>query len=120
MVKTGPLEIARRHGVTVVPMAARASREIEFARSWDRFRVPLPGSHIAIVHGALSSGYPAHEPSAEEIATRGEDMRARLMRAEVEADRLVRRFANARRARGPGDGIFARPQPSRDADARSS
>ncbi len=119
VVKTGPLEVARRNGVTVIPVAARASREIEFARSWDRFRVPLPGSHVALVYGQPIR-YPEGEPTAAELAGRAEDMRARLMRAEVEADRLVRRFANARRSPTPSAGFFARAQPSRDAEERRS
>jgi lysophospholipid acyltransferase (LPLAT)-like uncharacterized protein len=51
-VKDGAIEIARRHGVPLIPVAARASREISFKRSWDRFRVPLPGSHVVVHYGA--------------------------------------------------------------------
>lgn len=51
-VKDGALEIARRHGVPLIPAAARASRELCFKRSWDHFRVPLPGSHLVVEYGA--------------------------------------------------------------------
>jgi lysophospholipid acyltransferase (LPLAT)-like uncharacterized protein len=51
-VKDGAIEIARRHGVPLIPVAARASREFCFKRSWDHFRVPLPGSHVVLQYGA--------------------------------------------------------------------
>ncbi|HEX3133136.1 MAG TPA: DUF374 domain-containing protein, partial [Planctomycetota bacterium] len=51
-VKDGAMEIARRHGVPLIPAAIRASREFCFKRSWDQFRVPVPGSHLAVHYGA--------------------------------------------------------------------
>jgi len=51
-VKDGALEIARRHGVPLIPVAARATREFCFKRSWDHFRIPLPGSHLVLQYGA--------------------------------------------------------------------
>jgi lysophospholipid acyltransferase (LPLAT)-like uncharacterized protein len=49
--KSGVPVIAQRHGVPVVPIAARASMEISLKGSWDRFRIPLPLSHLAVVYG---------------------------------------------------------------------
>jgi len=51
-IKDGAIEIARRHGVPLIPVAARATREICFKRSWDRFRIPVPGSHLVVQYGA--------------------------------------------------------------------
>lgn len=51
-IKDGAIEIARRHGVPLIPVAARATREICFKRSWDLFRIPVPGSHLAVQYGA--------------------------------------------------------------------
>ncbi len=51
-IKDGAIEIARRHGVPLIPVAARATREICFKRSWDRFRIPVPGSHLVLQYGA--------------------------------------------------------------------
>jgi lysophospholipid acyltransferase (LPLAT)-like uncharacterized protein len=51
-VKDGAIEIARRHGVPLIPVAARATREICFKRSWDHFRIPVPGSHLVLQYGA--------------------------------------------------------------------
>jgi len=35
--KTGPLEMARRNRIPLVPIAVRATRELTLKRSWDRF-----------------------------------------------------------------------------------
>lgn len=51
-IKDGAIEIARRHGIPLVPVAARATREFCFKRSWDHFRIPVPGSHLAVQYGA--------------------------------------------------------------------
>jgi lysophospholipid acyltransferase (LPLAT)-like uncharacterized protein len=51
-VKDGALEIARRHGVPIIPVAVRATHEFCFKRSWDQFRVPLPGSRLVVGYGA--------------------------------------------------------------------
>ena len=51
-IKDGAIEIARRHGVPLIPVAARATREICFKRSWDLFRIPVPGSHLLLQYGA--------------------------------------------------------------------
>jgi lysophospholipid acyltransferase (LPLAT)-like uncharacterized protein len=51
-VKPGPFEIARRSGVPIIPVVARASREWSFKRAWDRFLVPLPGARVRVIYGA--------------------------------------------------------------------
>jgi lysophospholipid acyltransferase (LPLAT)-like uncharacterized protein len=50
-VKDGAIEIARRHGIPLIPAAARASRELCFKRAWDQFRIPVPGSHLVVQYG---------------------------------------------------------------------
>lgn len=92
--KEGPLEIARRHRVPVLPLAARASRDVELG-SWDRFRIPLPGAHVAVVYGEPIL-YPPEEPSAEEVTARAAALSRELDRLDDRATALVRRFAPRR------------------------
>lgn len=74
-VKSGVPVIARRHGVPVVPIACRATREISLKGSWDRFRIPVPFSHMAAVYGE-----PLWFTGDENDTTRLEDRR-RLAKA---------------------------------------
>ena len=89
-VKDGSIELARRCGVPILPLAARASRELSFKRSWDRFRVPLPGAHVAVVYGEPIV-FPPGEPSADEILARRRMLATRLHDLEAQASRLVGR-----------------------------
>jgi lysophospholipid acyltransferase (LPLAT)-like uncharacterized protein len=50
-VKRGGFELARRCQVPLVPIVARASREFSLKFSWDRFRIPMPGSSLAVCYG---------------------------------------------------------------------
>ena len=50
-VKTGVLELARRTGMAILPVAFAAARARVLRRSWDGFFVPLPGSRAAYVWG---------------------------------------------------------------------
>lgn len=92
-VKSGVPVIARRHRVPVVPIACRATREISLKGSWDRFRIPVPFSHMAAVYGE-----PLWFGGDDDEAARLEDRR-RLARAlhavESRATELV----------GKGDGL---------------
>lgn len=45
--RSGPIEIAARTGLPIVPMAARATSEWRLP-TWDRLRVPPPRAHVAI------------------------------------------------------------------------
>jgi len=105
-VKPGALEIARRQAVTIIPIAARASREFSFMRSWDRFRLPLPGAHVAMVYGEPVT-YPPHEPTPGEILERVESLRLRIESQERYATALVRQFAPRSRFRPPFGPIAA-------------
>jgi lysophospholipid acyltransferase (LPLAT)-like uncharacterized protein len=98
VVKSGPLEIARREGVTVIPIAARASSEVSFNRSWDRFRLPLPGAHIAMIYGEPVT-YPPQDPSPQELELRTATLRDCIDTQEKYATRLVRQFAPRSRFR---------------------
>jgi lysophospholipid acyltransferase (LPLAT)-like uncharacterized protein len=98
VVKGGALEIARLHGIPIVPVAARSSNELQISRSWDRFRVPLPGAHIALVYGRPLI-FPSQEPSAAELVERGRQLGAILDGLEAQATRTVLRFAPKSRFR---------------------
>jgi lysophospholipid acyltransferase (LPLAT)-like uncharacterized protein len=88
IVKPGPFEIARRSGAPMVPVAVRASREYSFKRSWDSFRVPIPGARVALVYGEpmmVAEEY----PTPDEIdALRGKLAKA-LHGLEMRASELV-------------------------------
>jgi lysophospholipid acyltransferase (LPLAT)-like uncharacterized protein len=89
-VKSGALEIARRFGVPLVPIAARARCEFSFKRSWDRFRVPLPGSSVAICYGAPMM-FPPENPDAATSLARQRAVACALHDLEAEASRRVGR-----------------------------
>ncbi|MBA3685309.1 MAG: lysophospholipid acyltransferase family protein [Planctomycetes bacterium] len=69
-VKAGPFEIARRSGAPIVPVAVRASHAWTFKRSWDHFRLPLPGARVAIVYGAPMVVPPEYPDSATQMGLR--------------------------------------------------
>ena len=89
-VKPGPFEIARRTGAPLVPVGVRAAHEYSFKRSWDRFRLPLPGSTVALVYGAPIC-LPAEYPTPIEVAARRCDLARRLHALEAEATTCVGR-----------------------------
>jgi lysophospholipid acyltransferase (LPLAT)-like uncharacterized protein len=89
-VKSGALEIARRFGVPLVPIAARASCEFSFKRSWDRFRLPLPGSSVAICYGAPIM-FPPESPDGTTLRARQRAIACTMHDLEAEASRRVGR-----------------------------
>ena len=89
-VKNGAMEIARRCGVPLVPVAARATHELSFNRSWDHFRLPLPLSHVAVVYGEPII-YPAGDPDPAELDRRRRDLAWRMHRLEARASKLAGR-----------------------------
>jgi lysophospholipid acyltransferase (LPLAT)-like uncharacterized protein len=50
-VKSGVVELARRSGMPIVPVAFAAARARTLRRSWDQFFIPAPGSPAAYVWG---------------------------------------------------------------------
>jgi lysophospholipid acyltransferase (LPLAT)-like uncharacterized protein len=89
-VKRGSFEIARRCGVPLLPIAVRASREICIKQSWDHFRIPVPGSSIAICYGQPII-YPAETPGADVIEQRRRALACLLHDLEADATRRVGR-----------------------------
>jgi len=81
--KAGTLEMARRQGVPLVPMGVRATREISL-HSWDRFRLPLPRAHVAIVFGP-AIWYPPEEPDAATLAARVKQVSQAINSADAQA-----------------------------------
>lgn len=65
-VKDGAIEIARRHGVPLIPLAVRASREFCFKRSWDQFRIPVPGSRLVVGYGEALQLAPGDDDATRE------------------------------------------------------
>jgi lysophospholipid acyltransferase (LPLAT)-like uncharacterized protein len=82
-VKTGTLEFARRQGVPLVPLGVRATGEWRM-HSWDRFRVPLPRAHVAMVFGAPVT-YPPGEPDADTLAARCREFSLAINQCEARA-----------------------------------
>ena len=89
-VKPGAVEIARRFGVPLIPIAARASCEFSFKRSWDRFRLPLPGSSVAICYGAPMM-FPPETPDGATLRARQRAVACTMHNLEAEASRRVGR-----------------------------
>jgi lysophospholipid acyltransferase (LPLAT)-like uncharacterized protein len=89
-VKNGAIEIARRCQTPLVPIAARASREVSFKRSWDKFRVPLPGSSLAVCYGKPLI-YPPEPPDAITAERRRRELAHIMHELEAEASRRVGR-----------------------------
>ncbi len=88
--KTGPLELARRHRLPILPVAARATRELCFKRSWDRFRLPLPRAHVALCYGEPYL-LPEAEPDAAELERRRRTLATQINGLEAFASRLAHR-----------------------------
>jgi hypothetical protein len=89
-VKPGAIEIARRCGVPMVPLVARASHEFSLKRSWDRFRIPMPLARVAIIYGKPIV-YGPDEPDARELHARRRQLALSLHELESQATRLVGR-----------------------------
>ena len=78
------MDFAGRHGLPILPVTVRAVRDLRFKRAWDRFRVPLPRTHLAIVYGAPLH-FPAGACSDAELLARRRAVAMALHRAEAEA-----------------------------------
>ncbi len=89
-VKPGAVELARRCGVPMVPIVARATREFTLKRSWDNFRVPMPFSRVAIVYGPPVE-FGANAPDARELHARRRRLALSMHALEAQATRLVGR-----------------------------
>lgn len=87
--KAGPLEIARRHRVPLVPMGFAARRFWDLP-AWDRFRLPWPGARIAVAYGEPIL-YPPEEPDAATLARWIGEAAAAMHALEAEAMRAVGR-----------------------------
>lgn len=88
--KHGPLEIARRHRVPLLPIGFGARRYLDILPAWDRFRLPCPGARVACAYGEPIL-YPPAEPDAAEMARRIDAVAARLRALEGEAMRAAGR-----------------------------
>jgi lysophospholipid acyltransferase (LPLAT)-like uncharacterized protein len=82
--KSGPIEIARRHRVPLIPMGFGASGWWDIAPAWDRFRLPWLGARVACAYGEPVM-YPPEAPDAAELARRVDDLAERLWAAQREA-----------------------------------
>ena len=50
-VKDGTLRLAQKTGSVIVPLCWHASREKVFAKTWDKFKLPMPFSNIIYAYG---------------------------------------------------------------------
>ncbi|MBI5201450.1 MAG: lysophospholipid acyltransferase family protein [Elusimicrobia bacterium] len=83
-VKNGVLYLAKESGLPILPLASASSRKLEFARSWDRFQIPLP-----FAKGALVYAPPIYVGPNDDVAAKSAELKATLDRITDEADRLV-------------------------------
>ena len=90
VVKPGLLEIARRHRVPLLPFSFGALHAWDITSAWDRFRLPWPGTRIAVNYGEAIM-YPPEEPDAAELQRRCSEVAERLRELEQEAMEAVGR-----------------------------
>ena len=83
-VKAGILYLAQKTGVPIIPIASATSRRLEFARSWDRFQVPLPFSRALVVHGPAVLVGPQ-----DDLTAKARELKIALDRIHEQADREV-------------------------------
>ena len=83
-VAPGVVALARTAGAVIVPVAACAQREAR-ASSWDRTRLPFPGSRVVVVYGR-----PMQVDSDSSLEAGCEALRVRLTLTAARAERLVR------------------------------
>ncbi len=82
--KAGLLEIARRYRIPVVPMGYGALNHWDIPIAWDRFRIPWPGTRVAVAYGEPIM-YPPEEPDDAEMARRIDAAAASIHGLEREA-----------------------------------
>lgn len=67
--KPGPAYLAAKTGRPIAPLGTASSLAFTFKRSWNRTRLPLPGSRLVIAFGPLlylppeATRWPAHQQS---------------------------------------------------------
>lgn len=86
-VQDGILTLASVSGLPVIPVSSAASLRYVFRRSWDHFRLPLPGSRIWLVfEKPLAVG---RELTSRDRESCRETLRRRLRRADRRAEELA-------------------------------
>jgi len=86
-VQDGIISLASVSGLPIVPVSAAASLRYVFRRSWDHFRLPLPGSRIWMVfEEPLSVERKLTEPARQHCRKL---LRRRLRRADLRAEELA-------------------------------
>ncbi len=85
--RTGPIELARLTGLPIIPLAARATRELRLP-TWDRLRIPPPRAHVVLACGAaLWPDDRAAPLVAKDLAVRLHDLEAGAADRAGQADR---------------------------------
>lgn len=87
LVQDGVLTLAAVSGLPIVPVSVAASLRYVFRRSWDHFRLPLPGSRIWMVFGKPLAVQ--RELTDAERENCREILRRRLRRADLRAEKLA-------------------------------
>lgn len=85
--KAGMAEIARRHRVPLVPFGFACGRTWHLG-TWDRMRVPWPGTRIAVAYGEPMV-FPEAEPDEAGMAARLDAISAAIDACEARAARLI-------------------------------
>lgn len=99
--KAGPLEIARRHRVPLLPIGFGAGGFLDITAAWDRFRLPHPGTRVACAYGEPIM-FPPEEPDRAELERRIDDVAARLWELERTAMAAVGRMGGEASRSGCG------------------
>lgn len=88
LVQDGILTLASVSGLPIVPVSSAASLSYIFRRSWDHFRLPLPGSRIRLVFEKPLAVEKNLTAAGRESCR--EELRRRMRRADLRAEKLAR------------------------------
>jgi lysophospholipid acyltransferase (LPLAT)-like uncharacterized protein len=83
-VKEGAVRVAQLSGAPIVPIANALSNKLEFAKSWDRFQIPLPFGRSFVIYGE-----PVRVCAGDDLEAKASELAAAMDRVTAEADRLV-------------------------------
>lgn len=83
-IKDGVLFLAQKLGVPILPVSSAQSNSLVFAKSWDRFALPMPFGRMAVVYGE-----PIHVGPADDRQVKGAALKRSLDAITLEAEACV-------------------------------
>lgn len=83
-IKDGVMYLARKLGVPILPVTSAQSNRLVFAKSWDRFHLPMPFGRAVVVYGE-----PIEVGPDDDLVQKALDLKRSLDAITSEADALV-------------------------------